>query len=268
FQLPAYSELQNLRYLEELDLSNPSNVSDSSLETIFGKMPSLKNLVLKVAAYKVTSRTDYEFRNLEARNNYITGVYAKDEKYSPNSSVSEFQLRTLDLSSSQSHVPGQPFPNFLYHQRHLQFLDLSHDSFRGKGLSQLYQGTILFYISGINLSNNSLTGEIPPEFGNFTNIKVLNLSHNFLSGSIPSTFSNLKQIESLDLSYNKLNGTIPNNLVELNFLADFSVAHNNLSGKTLGNVAQFGTFDESSHQGNDLLCGWPLPKKLLPHKRG
>ncbi|CAI0387229.1 unnamed protein product, partial [Linum tenue] len=92
-------------------------------------------------------------------------------------------------------------------------------------------------------------------FGNFTNIKVLNLSHNFLSGSIPSTFSNLKQIESLDLSYNKLN-------------ADFSVAHNNLSGKTLGNVAQFGTFDESSHQGNDLLCGWPLPKKLLPHKRG
>ncbi|CAI0627998.1 unnamed protein product [Linum tenue] len=132
--------------------------------------------------------------------------------------------------------------------------------FTTKGLSHSYQGTILVYISGIDLSNNSFTGEIPPAFGNFTNIKVLNLSHNSLSGPIPSTFSNLKQIESLDLSYNNLNGSIPNDLVELNFLGDFSVAHNNLSGKTLGNVAQFGTFGESSYQGNDLLCGWPLPK--------
>ena len=136
--------------------------------------------------------------------------------------------------------------------------------FISKSRSESYAGSILHFMSGMDLSDNKLTGPIPREMGYLSGIHTINLSHNHFSGPIPETFSNLKEVESLDISYNELTGQIPPQLIELNNLAVFSVAHNNLSGKTPEMKFQFMTFDQSSYEGNPLLCGLPLERSCTP----
>uniref|UniRef100_A0A6N2KHV1 Malectin-like domain-containing protein n=1 Tax=Salix viminalis TaxID=40686 RepID=A0A6N2KHV1_SALVM len=106
--------------------------------------------------------------------------------------------------------------------------------FTTKNVPLIYKGSTLRYFTGIDFSCNNFTGEISPEIGNLSKIKV-------------------KGNKSLDLSYNKLEGEIPPQLVGLYFLAVFSVAHNNLSGKTPARVAQFATFEESCYKDNTFL---------------
>ncbi|KAG8643723.1 hypothetical protein MANES_11G060349v8 [Manihot esculenta] len=124
-----------------------------------------------------------------------------------------------------------------------------------------YKNKALNYMSGLDLSDNNLTGEIPYELGALSHIHALNLSHNQLTGSIPTSFSNLSEIESLDLSYNILSGQIPVELIDLNFLEAFSVAHNNLSGRIPDMKRQFSTFESKSYEGNPFLCGTQVRRK-------
>ena len=57
-----------------------------------------------------------------------------------------------------------------------------------------------------------LTGAIPSDIGNLTNLTGLNLSYNQLTGSIPSEIGNLVNLTTLDLSNNQLTGIIPDEI--------------------------------------------------------
>ncbi|KAG8043601.1 hypothetical protein GUJ93_ZPchr0458g22593 [Zizania palustris] len=125
-------------------------------------------------------------------------------------------------------------------------------SFRTKGNIYVYKRNFINWMSGIDLSANMLSGEIPWELGNLRHIKALNLSYNVFAGSIPVTFANMSSVESLDLSHNRLSGAIPWQLTRLSSLSVFSVVYNNLSG-CIPDSGQFTSFDMDSYKGNSLL---------------
>ncbi|KAG0523925.1 hypothetical protein BDA96_07G165100 [Sorghum bicolor] len=122
-------------------------------------------------------------------------------------------------------------------------------TFSTKGSVRVYGSSFLDQMLGIDLSANMLSGEIPSEIGNLSNIKSLNLSNNFFTGQIPATFANLSAIESLDLSHNGLSGEIPCELTQLWSSEVFSVSYNNLSG-CMPWSGQFSTFSTESYIGN------------------
>ncbi|CAL5440162.1 unnamed protein product [Camellia sinensis] len=136
--------------------------------------------------------------------------------------------------------------NFEIHDMDTMYNKVDEVEFVTKSRTNFYRaGSILNFMSGLDLSCNKLTGEIPFELGKPSSVHALNLSRNLLTGPIPKAFSNLIQIESLDLSYDNLNGNIPTELIGLNFLEVFIVA-------------------TTIYQGNPFLCGPPLEKNCTP----
>ncbi|KAK6934705.1 Leucine-rich repeat-containing N-terminal, plant-type [Dillenia turbinata] len=115
-------------------------------------------------------------------------------------------------------------------------------------------GSIIY----LDLSYNSLSGNIPDDYGTMAYLQVLNLGHNRLTGVIPDSFGGLRAIGVLDLSHNNLQGPVPGSLGGLSFLSDLDVSNNNLSGQ-IPTSGQLTTFPASRYENNSGLCGVPLP---------
>jgi len=102
-----------------------------------------------------------------------------------------------------------------------------------KGLSGVIPENIgnLTNLTTLSLYYSQLTGEIPSEIGNLTNLTSLYLQSNQLTGEIPSEIGNLTNLTSLNLSGNQFTGEIPpeiGNLTNLNTLYLYS---NQLTGE-------------------------------------
>ncbi|KAK9042053.1 hypothetical protein V6N11_017134 [Hibiscus sabdariffa] len=126
--------------------------------------------------------------------------------------------------------------------------------------------TTLSLVTSMDLSVNSLTGEIPKEVGILIGLRSLNISGNKLTGNIPDNIGNLELMESLDLSMNQLHGEIPSSLSNLSFLYHFNVYYNKLTGK-IPTGTQLQSFENSSYIPNHL-CGPPVSKNCSTNNGG
>ena len=83
----------------------------------------------------------------------------------------------------------------------------------------------------LTLENNQLTGVIPLEIGNLTNLEYLKLTNNQVSGDIPSEIWNLTNLRHLYLGGNQLTGEIPSEIENLTSLVDLKLGNNQLTGE-------------------------------------
>ena len=82
----------------------------------------------------------------------------------------------------------------------------------------------------LDLSYNGLPGRIPPELGDLSNLVVLDLQYNRLTGTIPARLGNLSSLKTLTLNRNRLTGGIPQELAGLSNLGTLGLDDNKLTG--------------------------------------
>ena len=105
------------------------------------------------------------------------------------------------------------------------------------------------HVQKLILDSNYLSGTIPAELGNLTNMEVLDLSDNSvagceLTGDIPPELGNLAHLQQLLLADTKISGSIPPQLGRLANLHDLDLDLDQLSGSIppeLGNLANLQT---------------------------
>ena len=87
------------------------------------------------------------------------------------------------------------------------------------------------WVTGLELSSNSLTGEIPAALGNLAHLNRLVLKSNKgLTGPIPDALANLSNLTHLQLTWNGLTGPIPAALGNLSNLRLLWLTGNALTG--------------------------------------
>ena len=79
------------------------------------------------------------------------------------------------------------------------------------------------HVAELILTNNNLTGTLPPELGTLSDLRYLDFYGNNLTGPIPPELGNLSRLLGLAILYNNLTGPIPPELGNLSHLVSLEL---------------------------------------------
>ena len=116
-------------------------------------------------------------------------------------------------------------------------------------------------LTTLDLGYNLLSGPIPAELGNLANLTTLNLRRNRLTGLILPELGDLTRLETLDLFSNDLSGPIPPELGKLASLRRLLLSTNNLTGPIPLELGSLADLESLSLRNNDLTG--PIPESFL-----
>ncbi|XP_040244655.1 receptor-like protein EIX2 [Aegilops tauschii subsp. strangulata] len=250
---PAF--LQNNTYLEFLDLA--WNKLPGRLPTWIGDLGKLHFVLLSHNAFSdnilvdITRLMVLQYLDLSG-NNFSGSIPWHLSNLTLMKKVQKQQFMYIDDGYTGSEIDG------MIQMSAGQFKEIFLVVTKGQ---QLVYGRAFAYFVSIDLSGNSLTGEIPTSITSLAALMNLNLSSNKLSGQIPNMIGSMQSLVSLDLSRNKLSGEIPSSLSSLASLAALNLSYNNLSGR-IPSGRQLDTLNPYNpsimYIGNTGLCGHPL----------
>ncbi|XP_030941714.1 MDIS1-interacting receptor like kinase 2-like [Quercus lobata] len=113
------------------------------------------------------------------------------------------------------------------------------------------------HLLAIDLSWNSLYGNIPDQIGNISKLTLLNLAHNDLSETITSSIGRLSRLSYLDFSSNQLSGRIPSEIGLLRALLSLALDTNSLTGSIPTSIGNLGNLYELDLYDNKLSGSIP-----------
>ncbi|KAK9081790.1 hypothetical protein Syun_031236 [Stephania yunnanensis] len=218
-----HKSLANISFnqLEELILSG-NQISGIIPSEIFIKLPNLTRLYL--------------------RDNFLTGNIPQDI-----GKLNNLQALTLGNNNLSGRIPSS-----INNLARLLYLDLSHNNFEGVvpntsnlqsllelDLSENKLNATLEQVFGQTshellyayLADNSFTGSLPVEVGNFEHLVEMDVSNNYLEGEIPNTLGKCLSLQRLSLMGNSFRGSIPPSFSSLQGLTFLDPSQNNFSGQ-------------------------------------
>ncbi|KAM5559141.1 hypothetical protein ABKV19_020668 [Rosa sericea] len=225
--------------LSSLDLNS------NKLQGIHSSYSFLQLHSLSLASNKLTRFPDFlrnqsHLTNLDLSDNQIQGqipnwIWILDSLQKLNLSCNSLEsleapllnstyvndLSVVDLHSNQ--LQGH-FPLFFSSR----YLDYSRNNFSSSIPTNI--GDFIFTRSYLSLSSNNFHGAIPKSICNASG-RVLDLSNNSLSGNIPQCLTQLHQLSVIDLKRNNLSGTIPDNFLNGCELQTLVLSNNQIQGQ-------------------------------------
>ena len=115
-------------------------------------------------------------------------------------------------------------------------------------------------VVGLDLVDNGLTGAIPAEIGNLSELKSLVLRSNDLTGPVPPWLTKLAGLEVLDLHRNRLSGPVPTDLARISGLRVLRLGFNQLTGHIPGELASLSNLEVLVLKRNAMEG--PIPPEL------
>ncbi|CAK9161568.1 unnamed protein product [Ilex paraguariensis] len=82
----------------------------------------------------------------------------------------------------------------------------------------------------LSMSNNSITGKVPYNIGDFKSLEYLDISDNLFFSSLPPQIGNLGRLQNLSLAGNNFSGSIPDTVSGLASIQSLDLSRNSFSG--------------------------------------
>ncbi|XP_024041855.1 probable LRR receptor-like serine/threonine-protein kinase At3g47570 [Citrus sinensis] len=160
---------------------------------------------------------------LELQKNSFSG-------FIPNTFGNLRNLKRLGLNDNYltSSTPELSFLSSLSNCKYLEYFSFSSNPLGGilpRAIGNLSQS-----IEVIGMFNCNISGSIPEEINNLTNLIAIYLGGNKLNGSISIALGKLQKLQLLGLEDNQLEGSIPYDLCRLAALFQLDLGDNKLSG--------------------------------------